>query len=271
MLRKWSRSFGTNLLSVVLVGRPNTGKSTLFNRLTKSKLAIVSSIAGTTRDRRDGKGNLAGLTFNLIDTGGLDDRGNVQEQVQGQVSNAVLSADVILFMIDSKEGITSLDLHFAKWIRRILGHTRLLSESSVNVNVNEIDSKDVLLVANKTEGAHLSDRVLEIMSEASRLGFGSPIPISAAHGDGISDLASSLIMIAKKRGLDNGAAIVPMKQEDLSQKDRVIELAVMGKPNVGKSTFINALLKENRLITGPTAGLTRYAIHSLGLILVYYL
>ncbi len=287
-----------NILTVALVGRPNTGKSTLFNRLTKSKTAIVSNVPGTTRDRREGKGFLAGLPLNIIDTGGLDDRGVVSQQIQQQVIASLSSADVILFMLDAKVGLTALDNFFAKWLREKMA--KAANTMRVANNTSSITLPKVLLLANKTEGAHMNDRVLDIVSESYSLGFGEPMLISATHGDGMSDLATSLIEIAQERGKKDmvddssisrksikkatetneisttsfdadghGSNIVTKdaikaeeKNFDLNDiANRTIQLAIMGRPNVGKSTLLNAFLGEDRVITGPTAGLTRDAIH----------
>ena len=246
-------------LTVALVGRPNTGKSTLFNRLTKSRLAIVSSVPGTTRDRREGRGHLAGLPLRVVDTGGLDDRGAVSVHIQEQVERALQDADIVLFMVDAKTGITALDLHFAKWLRKR----------------RAADDKDVIVLANKTEGAHSSPNVMDTISESLRLGFGEPLAISASHGDGMADLAVVLLEQARLRGFSDGeekeekeekvGGVEGEEQEApptvLAIEDRTIQLAVMGRPNVGKSTLINAFVGQERVITGPTPGLTRDAIH----------
>jgi len=263
------------MLTIALVGRPNTGKSTLFNRLTNSRMAIVSSVPGTTRDRRVAVGSLAGLTFNVVDTGGLDDRGAVSVHIQAQVTEAIKGADLILFMLDAKAGVTTLDEHFAKWLRRKIG---LLAEDEAAISLqnsaaNSSSSssreqvqpkKQVLVLANKTEGAHLSNRVLDTISETLRLGLGDPILISASHGDGMADLAGAFLRAAAERGLDNSGQ-ENEKEEHLGGKipfeERTIQLAVMGRPNVGKSTLVNAFVGEQRVITGPTAGLTRDAVH----------
>ena len=268
------------ILTLAIIGRPNTGKSTLYNRLTSSRMAIVSSVPGTTRDRRQGKGSLAGLPMTIVDTGGLDDRGAVSLQIQDQVEKALLDADVVLFMLDAKTGVTSLDQHFARWLRRRMG---------------PLGEKKVVVVANKTEGAHLSSHVMDALDGALRLGLGEPVPISASHGDGMADLAVTLLAMARERGFEDGDEMgrkvrgsarsalasatdalpgspetdgdAPAKcdahpaNQAITLEDRTIQLAVMGRPNVGKSTLINAFLGDDRLITGPTPGLTRDAIH----------
>ena len=279
-------------LSVAIVGRPNTGKSTLFNRLTHTKMAIVSNVPGTTRDRREGEGHLVGLPLTLIDTGGLDDRGAVSLSIQSQVAKAFEHSDVVLFMLDGRAGVTALDLHFAQWIRKTLNPSKKL-------NADGKPMKNIILVANKTEGAHMSTRVMDTVADALSLGFGDPILISASHGDGLADLATELIQAAKDRGrIDevasksekrkhfrniamNNTTVEGMKEEnnlegtsstdsvpknraELSNKipveDRTIQLAIMGRPNVGKSTLLNAFVRDERSITGPMAGLTRDAV-----------
>lgn len=245
-------------------------------------MAIVSNVPGTTRDRREGQGHIAGLPLNVIDTGGLDDRGAVSINIQTQVAKAFESSDVILFMLDGKAGVTALDLHFAQWIRKTLSNR---------------GDKKIMLVANKTEGAHMSDRVLDTVADAMSLGFGEPILISASHGDGLADLAQELIQAASERGketevlskadkrkmfkkLSDSSKAVDRFDEDgvliidanapnkpkldsnkIPVEDRTIQLAIMGRPNVGKSTLLNAFVQEERSITGPMAGLTRDAVH----------
>lgn len=265
-----------NQLTVTLIGRPNVGKSTLFNRLTKTRKAIVSNIPGTTRDRSEGVGNLAGLPFSIIDTGGLDDRGAMIGSVVKQVEQAIVQSDVILFMLDAREGITSVDRTFAKWIRET---THRLYKAQNNPAKH---SAEIVLVANKVEGSHLSDHVMDVVSDSYRLGFGEPLLISASHGDGLADLATHLIAVAQKRGLDDGGDDhlektrqkrgrgSSTKQNKTVASDtsaiiapdnpREIQLAIMGRPNVGKSTLLNRIVGDERVITGPVAGLTRDAI-----------
>lgn len=267
-----------NILTVAIVGRPNVGKSTLFNRLTRSKLAIVTEIPGTTRDRKEGRGNLAGLDFKIIDTGGLDDRGAVSDAIQTQVKSAMKSADVVLFMVDAKTGMTALDNHFANWLRKSMG---LISAEERKRGANVI-KRDVICLVNKTEGALESNRVLDTISEAITLGLGEPIPISSSHGDGIPDLAVAMMAVADKRGIvyssddsktsrrrfgqqvgsaaaaDNSPLLQDEMGPEIDVMDRVIQLAIMGRPNVGKSTLLNAFVDDERVITGPTPGLTRY-------------
>lgn len=245
------------LLEVAIVGRPNTGKSTLFNRLVGSKLsphAIVSPVSGTTRDRRTGIGRLAGLQFRVVDTGGLDDRGVVNQQIRHQVMSAIASADVILFVLDALVGVTSLDQYFAQWIRKSIG---TFTASAVSNH-----PKKLILLANKTEGAHLSDRVLDTVSESLAFGMGEPLLISASHGDGMAELARHLLEIAQERKLDTLLdAEERFESAPKTIEEKTIQLAIMGKPNVGKSTLLNAIVGNERVITGPTPGLTRDAIH----------
>ena len=254
-------------------------------------MAIVSNVPGTTRDRREGQGHIAGLPLNIIDTGGLDDRGAVSISIQTQVAKAFEYSDIVLFMLDGKAGVTALDLHFAQWLRKTL-----------NTNNKDKTSKKIILVANKTEGAHMSERVMDTVADAMRLGFGEPVLISASHGDGLADLALELIKAAEDRGKETEVLsksgrrklfkkvgeptpsssefeagvneIVAELEEEVTSvakpktdsnkipvEDRVIQLAIMGRPNVGKSTLLNAFVREERSITGPMAGLTRDSVH----------
>lgn len=315
-------SSAKNVLKVALVGRPNVGKSTLFNRLTGTRQAIVSPVPGTTRDRKEGNGKIAGLPIKVIDTGGLDDRGAVSQSIQQQVEQAILSADVILFLLDARAGVSSLDNHFAQWIRKKIGkvadmpptaQTSSMKDAKVPDNNNNhlaqkiTKTKDVLVLANKTEGGNMSDRVLDSISDAVQLGLGDPLLISSSHGDGMADLAQALIQMARNRGLEDGTSLTSRSSrstvnsnshadsmsslqsdaeslssspassdslttsrdnqgsktndEAITMEERVIQLAVMGRPNVGKSTLINAFVGQDRVITGPTPGLTRDAIH----------
>lgn len=226
-------------LTVALVGRPNVGKSTLFNRLTRTNLAIVSPVPGTTRDRKEGRGHLAGLPLLAIDTGGFDDRGTVKEAVQKQVQMALKSSDVILFMIDAKDGLTSLDSQFSKWLRQSMGkasaHNGIKDGNKLSSSPSH-NRKQIIMVANKTEGAHLSDRVLNTISDALGLGFGNPVLISASHGDGIAELSQVLLEAAKLRGFDIGeSGPTTIAEAGITLEERTIQLAVMGKPVRPKS------------------------------------
>eukprot|EP01031_Cornospumella_fuschlensis_P043342 gene43342-52980_t len=244
----------TETLSIALVGRPNTGKSTLFNRLTKTRSAIVSNIPGTTRDRKEGLGNLAGLQFKVTDTGGFDDRGVVSADIQAQVELAVKTCDLVLFMIDTRAGVTALDKQFAKWLRMRVG-----SQTS------EAKPAKVILVANKAEGGYMADSTLNIVAESFQLGFGEPLLISAAHGDGLAELATALIQAHEQRQEEVEEAQEPLSSTEKPSTESeasqdVIQLAVMGRPNVGKSTLLNAMMGQQRVIAGPMPGLTRDAI-----------
>ena len=178
------------ILSVALVGRPNTGKSTLFNRLTGTNLAIVTDVPGTTRDRKEGKGSLSCLPLSVIDTGGLDDRGAINTQIQQQVQTALTQADVVIFMLDARVGVTALDEHFAKWIRKTLGQIQKVesgkmesSKRSMKTALNNYHlPKELIVIANKAEGALFSEKLMDCVSDALKLGLGEPIPMSASHG-----------------------------------------------------------------------------------------
>jgi GTP-binding protein len=238
------------VVSVAIVGRPNVGKSTLFNRLCGTASAIVSEIPGTTRDRKMSRGYLAGVPMDLVDTGGIDDRGAVTIDIKKQVDSSLLSADVVLFLVDARSGITGVDESIAKWIRKKKG---LMNKADADKDI------DIVVVANKTEGGVLSDKVLMTVDDALRFGLGDPVLISATHGDGLADLADVLIETVKKRGyaLDK---VDKTNESEMTLEERTIQLAIMGRPNVGKSTLLNGFVGSDRVITGPTAGLTRDSI-----------
>jgi len=214
--------------TVAVIGRPNVGKSTLFNRLTGKRQAIVDDTPGVTRDRREGQGRIADLEFRVIDTAGLD-RGparSLQARMQDQTERALGMADVALFMIDARAGVTAVDRHFADRLRRA--------------------GKPVIVVANKCEGGKGESGRLE----AYALGLGDPLAVSAEHGEGLNELYEALRPFA-----DSGDAA------DAAGEDaRPLQLAVIGRPNVGKSTLVNRLLGDDRMLTGPEAGITRDAI-----------
>ncbi len=215
--------------TLAIIGRPNVGKSTLFNRLVGRKLALVDDRPGVTRDRREGEARLGGAEFNIIDTAGLDDtRGDdLLSAMRGQTELAVAQADVLLFMIDARTGVTPIDEAFAQELRKT--------------------DKPIILAANKAEGKAGEGGLLEAFS----LGLGEPIRLSAAHGEGLGDLYDAL--------MPHIEAYVEADNVD-EEADKSISLAILGRPNAGKSTLINQLLGEERLLAGPQAGMTRDAI-----------
>ncbi len=217
------------LLRVAIVGRPNVGKSTLFNRLVGKRLALVDDTPGVTRDRREGEARLAGLDFTVIDTAGLEEAGpaSLAGRMRRQTETAVASADVCLFLIDARAGIMPMDRHFAELLRS--------------------SGKPIVLLANKAESRKGSAGALE----AYDLGLGEPIAVSAEHGDGMGDLADVLATFIP--GEDDAA---PEGADSL----RALKVAIVGRPNAGKSTLINALIGEERMLTGPEAGITRDSI-----------
>ncbi len=234
--------------TVAVIGRPNVGKSTLFNRLTGKRLAIVDDTPGVTRDRREGAAAIADLDFTLIDTAGLDDSNNesLEARMHGQSERAIQDADVALFLIDARAGVMPLDKHFSDWLRK--------------------HSTPVVLVANKCEGGAGQGGLMEAFS----LGLGEPIPVSAEHGEGLDGLYEALLPfdpIIDESAVDEPAvgepAVDEPTREDNEEDDwesRPLQLAIVGRPNVGKSTIINKLLGEDRVLTGPEAGITRDSI-----------
>lgn len=233
---------------VAIVGRPNVGKSTLFNRLTATRAALVSDLPGLTRDRREGIANLFGVEVRLVDTAGLEEaqRGSIADRMRKQSEQAISEADLVLFVIDSRAGVTAADTGFARIARQ--------------------SGKPVVLVANKAEGNKGTDGVIDAFS----LGLGAPIPISAEHGEGIGDLAEDMLAAlglksaptSKKRRKGEEA---PTESEIALERPapaKPIRVAIVGRPNAGKSTLVNALLGEERMITGPEPGLTRDSISS---------
>jgi len=227
--------------TVAIVGRPNVGKSTLFNRLVGKKLAIVDDQPGVTRDRRIGGAQLGGLDFTVIDTAGLEDTfdDSLEARMREQTEAAVAEADVALLVFDARKGITPLDEHFARRLRK--GKT------------------PVLLVANKCETGAAEANALD----GFRLGLGEPIPISAEHGQGLSHLYDALEPLAAKarrsEALADDAELEDMPGDDV-EEPKHLQMAIVGRPNVGKSTLINTLLGTERLLTGPEAGITRDSI-----------
>ena len=215
-------------LTVAILGRPNVGKSTLFNRLVGRRLALVADTPGLTRDRREGAGRLADLEFRLFDTAGLEEAAPeaLEGRMRAQTELALAQADVALLLLDVREGVTPADRHFAAWLRK--------------------SGKPVVLVANKAEG----QAGLAAIAEAYALGLGDPVPISAEHGEGLAFLYERLLPSARE-ALEAPAG---------AEAERPLQLAIVGRPNVGKSTLVNRLLGEERLLTGAEAGITRDAI-----------
>ncbi|MFW2830042.1 ribosome biogenesis GTPase Der [Sphingomonas sp. ID0503] len=217
---------------VAIVGRPNVGKSTLFNRLVGKKLALVDDRPGVTRDRREGDATLIGMDFRVIDTAGFeeDDPETLPGRMRAQTQAAVEIADVALFMVDARAGVVPLDEEIARWLR---GSTT-----------------PVVLVANKAEGKAGEQGILESYA----LGFGEPVQLSAEHGEGVVELFEALRPLIEK---DEPEA---EEEEDPDRPDAPLKLAIVGRPNAGKSTLVNRLLGEDRMITGPEAGITRDSI-----------
>ena len=250
-------------VTFAIVGRPNVGKSTLFNRLIGRQHAIVDDQPGVTRDRREGQGYLASLAFTVIDTAGLEeaDDGSLEARMRRQTEMAIRDADITLMVVDAKAGVTPVDKFFASEIRK--------------------SGARVVLLANKCEGKAGTAG----LSDAWTLGLGEPVPISAAHGEGLVDLHDAMLAAAQAIGLgdvltgdaDNdaddhlftdadgldekldadGNPIDVWQDEQVSQPMRI---AIVGRPNMGKSTLINSLIDEDRLLTGPEAGITRDSI-----------
>ncbi len=219
--------------TVAIIGRPNVGKSTLFNRLVGKRLALVDNTPGVTRDRREGEARLGDLRFTVIDTAGLDHVGGevLEARMRQQTERALAAADVALLLIDARAGVTPLDAHFATEIRR--------------------GPAPVILVANKCEGRAGEPGLLEAFS----LGLGEPVALSAEHGEGLGELYDVLAPYAAE-ATETGATA----GTEAEAGARPLQLAVVGRPNVGKSTLINRLLGDERLLTGPEAGITRDAI-----------
>jgi GTP-binding protein len=239
--------------TAAIVGRPNVGKSTLFNRLAGRKLALVDDLPGVTRDRRVHAAKLYDLKFDIIDTAGLEDApaASLAGRMRAQTEAAIAEADLVLFLIDAKSGTTPDDRVFADLVRR--------------------SGKPVVLVANKAEARGAEGGLLE----GWELGLGEPVPISAEHGQGLPDLREAIIAaIGEERALaeepEPAAEEAPLVGEDVAdiEDDQVpaydatkpMRIAVVGRPNAGKSTLINTLLGEERLLTGPEAGITRDSI-----------
>ncbi|MCW3798315.1 ribosome biogenesis GTPase Der [Sphingomonas sp. BN140010] len=217
--------------TVAIVGRPNVGKSTLFNRLVGKRLALVDDRPGVTRDRREGDGKLLDLEFRVIDTAGFEDEdpASLPGRMRQQTEAAVREADVALFLIDAREGVTPLDEEIANWLRA--------------------EDAPVVIAVNKAEGRQGETGRLEAFS----LGLGEPIAISAEHGEGVVDLFESLRPFIEREEVEE-------PEEDEESPDRPLHIAIVGRPNAGKSTLVNKMLGEERMITGPEAGITRDSI-----------
>ena len=249
-------------VTVAIVGRPNVGKSTLFNRLVGRKIALVDDTPGVTRDRREAEGRIADLTFRVLDTAGYEDvtDGSLEDRMRQQTELAIREADVILFMIDARAGVVPLDQRFAQVLRKA--------------------GKDVHLVGNKAESRAAEDGLVE----AFKLGFGEPIALSAEHGLGLSELYSIVSAAIDKAIAEKAAS----DAEELSDLDflpevdvditpdmlegegdeatlrwnprRYLNVAIVGRPNAGKSTLVNRMVGEDRVLVGPEAGITRDSI-----------
>jgi GTP-binding protein len=223
--------------TIAIIGRPNVGKSTLFNRLVGQKLALVDDEPGVTRDRREGQARLGDLEFTIIDTAGLDEgaRGSLTARMQEQTETAIALADALMFVVDARTGLTPADRAFADFARRA--------------------DKPVLLLANKSEGKHGEAGAME----AYALGLGDPIQVSAEHGEGMGELYDALRPLLPEPAEDDEET--PDEDEaDAESSNRPIRVAIVGRPNAGKSTLINRLLGEERLLTSPEAGTTRDSI-----------
>ena len=221
------------MLKVVLVGRPNVGKSTLFNRLVRSQKAIVNDQPGVTRDRKYGNGKLADLEFTLIDTAGIDEslKGSTEIKIKEQSQLAIDDANVIFFVIDGREGVLPIEKSFALSLKK--------------------KNKPIIILINKSEGS----RGLIGLSESASLGFDNVIPISAEHGEGLPDLYDVL-----KNNLDNQNINIKKNETISNLENSPIRVSVIGRPNTGKSTLVNNIIGDNRLVTGTEAGITRDSI-----------
>lgn len=223
---------------IAIVGRPNVGKSTLFNRLTGRRTALVSDMPGLTRDRREGEAVLDGHRVTLIDTAGLEEAAptSIAGRMRAQSEMAIGKADLVLFVLDVRDGVMPADAAFARLVRQ--------------------SGQPVVLIANKSEGRAGTDGFYE----AFQLGLGEPVPISAEHGEGIGELVETILAAlglepaTRRKGDDEDTDVEP------EQAARPVRVAIVGRPNSGKSTLVNALLGEERMITGPEPGLTRDAV-----------
>ncbi len=219
-------------LTVTIIGRPNVGKSTLFNRLAKKKLALVDDQPGVTRDRREGQGKLGKLRFTIIDTAGLEkaETASLEEHMMVQTQVAIEMADILLFVIDARQGLLPIDSHFADMARK--------------------SGKETLMIANKAEGNRYDPSVFE----ALKLGLGDPLMISAEHGQQMDELEEAIAKKCEKMG------IVAEEIVDNGDENSPIQIAIAGRPNVGKSTLLNELVQDERSIVSPIAGTTRDSV-----------